>query len=62
MKFWIWRTHDTSHTEPKHLVRHRIHTDGPRRLSPEISNVVKAEFDKLLFYVQAQIKLVLCTW
>ena len=43
-----------SHTEPKHSVRHHIHTEGPpvycrpRRLSPEMLNVVKAEFDKLL--------------
>ena len=43
-----------SYTELKHSVRHHIHTEGPpvycrpRRLSPEMLNVVKAEFDKLL--------------
>ena len=41
-------------TTPKHSVRHHIHTNGPpvysnpRRLSPEILDVVKTEFDKLL--------------
>ena len=43
-----------SGSEPKHLVRYHTHTEGPpvycrpRRLSPEMLNVVKAEFDKLL--------------
>ena len=41
-------------TTPKHSVRHHIHTNGPpvysnpRRLSPEMLDVVKTEFDKLL--------------
>ena len=39
--------------KPKHSVRHHIHTNGPpiysgpRRLSPEMLKVVKAEFDTL---------------
>ena len=41
-------------TTPKHSVRHHIHTNGPpvysitRRLCPEMFDVVKTEFDKLL--------------
>ena len=41
-------------SKPRHSVRHHIHTNGPsiyarpRRLSPEMLKVVKAEFDKLL--------------
>ena len=41
-------------SKPKHSVRHHIHTNGPpiysrpRRLSPEMLKVVKAEFDTLL--------------